>query len=353
MEIEQAESLAQVAHLYFDEGLDQGQIAKRLHVSRASVSRLLSQARQKGIVKIRIQYPLPISRELSSALKERFALKEVQVLETTHLPADEILGRVSLLAARYLDANLTEGDVLAMSWGSTLREIVQMFNSSARRAVKVVQLVGTLSNSRSEIDGANLARRMAELLESECYNLSAPLVVENIETRRALMEEPSIREVLNLARGASIALVGIGGMSRQSSAVLGMSLLSPSQREALEREEAVGDVCAQYYDISGRLLSDEVNQRVISLDPPMLREIPRVVGVAVGRQKARAILGALRGRFVNVLITDDATAQEVLQLARSDATSGTGSEPTVPAFAVQDQTAGALDEVNQTVHRQH
>ncbi len=315
IEIEQAELLAQVSHLYFNEGLDQGQIAKRLHVSRSSISRLLSQARQHGVVEIRIHYPLPVSQPLSSALKERFSLKDALILETSHVPASDIIRRVSLLAARYIDGNLRDGDVLAMSWGGTLREIVQVFAPSQRRAVKVVQLVGTLSGAHSEIDGANLARRMAQLLEGESVNLSAPLVVENVETRRALLQEPSICEVFDLARRASIAVIGIGGMSSKSSAVLGMRLLGPAHLEALRREEAVGDICAQYFDISGRLVSPEINERLVTIDPYILRDIPSVVGVAVGSQKARAILGALRGRFVNVLVTDDVTARRVLQLA--------------------------------------
>jgi deoxyribonucleoside regulator len=314
IDLEQAELLAQVAHLYFEQGLDQGAIARRLKVSRSSISRLISQARREGIVEIRIHDPLPCSLELASRLKECFGLKEALVLDTARLRQGDILRRVSLLAAKYLDANLQDGDILAMSWGNTLYEIVRAFTPSRPRAVKVVQLVGTLNSSRSEIDGANLARRIAQSLESECFNLSAPLVVENIETRRALLQEPSILEVIDLARRASLALVGIGGMSSNSSAVMRLQLLSPGQMELLRQEEAAGDICAQYYDLSGHLLSDEINQRVVSINLPMLAGIPRVVGVAVGPQKAKAILGALRGHFVNMLIVDDLTAERVLQL---------------------------------------
>src|SRR5919202_5415926 len=110
--IEQAELLAQVAHLYFENGHDQGAIARRLKVSHSSVSRLLTQARRQGIVEIRINYPLPSAPEMAQALHERFALKEAQVLKTTEFNAQNTLTQSSLLAARFLEENLRDGDIL-------------------------------------------------------------------------------------------------------------------------------------------------------------------------------------------------------------------------------------------------
>jgi deoxyribonucleoside regulator len=311
--IEQAELLAQVAHLYFNEGLDQNAIARRLKVSRSSISRLLAQARREGVVEIRIHYPLPTSEPLATALQERFGLQQALVLHTAELRADDILQRVCLLAAKYLDANLNNGDVLGISWGGTLHELVQNFHPSHSRAVDVVQLVGTLRSSDSEIDGANLARHMAEQLGGQFHNLAAPLIVENAETRRALLQEPAISEVLDLARRAAVVVVGIGGLSESSSAVVRLGLCTQEQLESIKRQQGVGDICAQYFDVSGCLIKGGINERVVGIDLRTLKDLPRVVGLAVGRQKACAILGALRGRLINVLVTDDVTAEHVLQ----------------------------------------
>jgi DNA-binding transcriptional regulator LsrR (DeoR family) len=314
-EIEQAQLMAQVAQLYFENGEDQGAIARHLHVSRSSVSRLLSQARQQGIVEIRIHYPLPTSPELECALKDRFGLKEAHILQTTESGARALLKHIGLLTGKFLESNLHDGTILAMSWGNTLYEVVANFQPTRRRPnVQVVQLVGTLGFSDAEIDGANLVRQFAHALNAKYFNLSAPLIVESVETRRALLQEPSIREVLDLAERADIALVGIGALARGASSAVRAKLLNSTNLETIRQSNAVGDICSQYFDLNGQIVAEQINQRIVGLDAQALRRIPRVVGVAVGEHKAKAILGGLRGRLINVLITDDTTATRVLRL---------------------------------------
>jgi deoxyribonucleoside regulator len=312
--IGQAEIIAQVAHLYFEKEYDQGAIADRLKVSRSSVSRLLAQARRQGIVEIRIHYPAPLAPELAQGLCERFRLKEARVLKTTGLSSHAAPIRVSQLAAKYLEENLQDGDILAMSWGTTLYQVVQNLQPARRINAQVVQMVGAIGASNSDIDGANLVRQLAQTLGGEYFSLSAPLIVENVETQRALLQEPSISKVLDLARQASIALVGIGAVARGASSPVRANLLTSAELKTIQKHEGIGDVCSQYFDVWGNLVAKEINQRVVALDLESLRALPRVVGVASGTHKAKAILGALRGGFISALITDDLTANRVLQL---------------------------------------
>ena len=314
IEIEQAELLAQVAHLYFDQGKDQNAIARRLHVSRSSVSRLLSQARREGIVEIRIHDPLPIAQALSNALCEQFGVKEALVLRAGRAELAERRTQVARLAARYLEEHIAPGDVVGISRGGTLHAVVEEFGTLARRNVRVVQLVGILHVARAKEDDGNLARALARKLGGEYYNLTAPLFVKNVETRTALMQEPAIRQVLDLARDAQLAVVVIGALDRQSSTIVRQRLLTTAQLTQLRKSNAVGEICSQYFDCAGQLILREFSERTMALDLNTLRDIPRVIGVATGVHKAKAIRGALRGGFINVLITDDETAQAVLNL---------------------------------------
>lgn len=311
-EHEQDELLAQVAHLYFEQGKDQNTIAQRLRVSRSSVSRLLTQARKRGVVEIRIHYPLALVPEMGAALRERFSLKEALVLRAAANDVYDAKMQVARLAARYLDEHISAGDTIALSRGSTLHATIEEVTLAPRRNVRVVQLVGTLRTSRGAEDDGNLARALAQKIGGEYYNLTAPLLVENVATRHALMQEPAICEVLEFARKAQLALVGIGALDRLASSIVREKILARAEVQSLRQRRAVGEICSQYYDANGVIVSTELNERTMALSLCALQEIPSVIGVATGPHKAKAILGALRGHFLTTLITDDETAALVL-----------------------------------------
>jgi deoxyribonucleoside regulator len=313
---ERNELLAQVAHLYFDKNLNQKAIADRLGVSHSSISRLLAQAREQGIVEITIHYPLNTSPGLEKRLRDRFGLKEACILNTSKLEFNDRLNRLSLLAGKYIESVLQDGDILAVSWGNTILEVGQNFRPTRRFTnVQVVQLVGAFGSSQVEMDATNLVRVFAQAIGGTFYNLNAPMMVETVETQKALLQEPSIIQALNLASRASVALVGIGEIERALSTVYRINVLDPASIQVLHEQKAVGGICSQYYDIQGRPISDQVNRRVVGLDLRALQRIPRVIGIAIGENKALAILGALRGHLINTLITDDLTAGRVLHLA--------------------------------------
>jgi len=315
-EIDRSELLAQIAHLYFDKNLNQTSIAKQVGVSRSSISRLLALAREQGIVEIIIHFPVQTSPDLEKRMQERFGLKEVCILNTSDLDLSDRLQRVSILAAKYLENTLQDGDVMAVSWGSTLLEVGRNFHPEKRLTnLEVVQLVGAVGSSQIEIDATNLVRLFAGAVGGRYYNLNAPMMVETETTQKALLQEPSINETLNRAKKASIALVGIGEIEQALSIVYHSNILDEASIQVLHEQNAVGAACSQYYDIHGRTISGEVNNRVVGLDLEDLKHIPRIVGIAIKEYKAKAILGALRGQFVNVLITDDLTAESVLRLA--------------------------------------
>jgi deoxyribonucleoside regulator len=315
-EIDKSELLAQVAHLYFNKNFNQTAIAKLIGISRSSVSRLLAQAREQGIVEIVIHFPVNTSPELEKRLQETFSLKEVRVLNTRELDLSDRLYRVSILAGKYLENVLQNGEILAVSWGSTLLEVGRNFHPSKRlNNVEVVQLIGAVGSSQIEIDATNIVRLFTGTTGGKSFNLNAPMMVETEATQKALLQEPSINETLNRVKNASIALVGIGEIEQALSIVHRSNILDEASIQVLHEQNAVGAACSQYYDITGRPISGKVNNRVVGLPLDNLKDIPRVVAIAIGEYKAKAIFGALRGKIVNVLITDDLTAECVLRLA--------------------------------------
>jgi len=179
----------------------------------------------------------------------------------------------------------------------------------------VVQLVGAVGEGNPLIDGPDLARLLAGVYGGEYRYLHAPLIVEDAHAREVLLGEPRIRETLALACRADVALVGIGAPQPAVYSLLRAGYVDREALAQLRAQGVVGDICARHYDAQGRVLDIELNQRIIGIELEALHDIEQVIGVAGGEAKAEAILGALRGGHVNVLVTDETTARRVLALS--------------------------------------
>jgi DNA-binding transcriptional regulator LsrR (DeoR family) len=314
--------LAKAARLYFIDDRSQDDVAAVLGTTRSNVSRMLKQARDLGIVEIRILDPTGRDQELEAALRDRFALADARVVEAGS--DSDVLAAVGQVAARWLDETLRDGQVVALSWGHTLQAVVRAVEGLSRRDVEVVQLVGGLSALDSAATGQELVHELSERMGARHRYLHAPALFGSAEALAMLLREQTIADALDVAKRADVAVVGIGTPGIGSSEALLDALgLSPAERADFDASGPVGDVCGRFYDLSGREVRSVVAERVLAVTLDDLRAIPTVAGVAAGADKATGILGALHGRFVDVLICDQAAARSVLTLetdgARVDA----------------------------------
>jgi DNA-binding transcriptional regulator LsrR (DeoR family) len=310
------ELLAKAARLYFLEDRSQDDVAAVLGTTRSNVSRMLKQARDLGIVDIRIVDPAGRDHELERALRERFGLVDARVLQAA--PEADVLSGVGRLAARWLEETLRDGQVVALSWGQTLQAMVRAVDGLARRDVEVVQLVGGLSALDSARTGQEVVHELSDRMGARLRYLHAPALLGSAEALTMMLREPEIADALDAAKAADIAVVGIGTPGLGSSKALIDALrLSPAQRADFDAAGAVGDVCARFYDLSGNEVGGAVGERVLAVTLDDLRAIPTVTGVAAGPEKAPGILGALRGRIIDVLVCDQEAAGSVLTLDRT------------------------------------
>jgi DNA-binding transcriptional regulator LsrR (DeoR family) len=315
MSEERRHLLAEIATLYYEEELSQAEIADRLGLSRSNVSRLLAEARQEGVVEITIHYPWRGMPDLEKLLIERFQLKDARILQTGHYGYSQVVQGLGVLAARYLETRLRDHMVLGISWSTGVYQVVNALRAARRLGVTVVQLTGAVGSVAPILDGPDLARWLAQTLGGQYRYLHAPLIVESAEMRQALEQERAIRETLDLARRADIALVGIGSIQPALSTLLQAGIVDERGLETVAALGAVGDICTYHYNIQGCLVPLELHRRIMAIDLPSLARVPLVIGVAGGREKAEAILGALRGSYINCLVTDEVAANEVLRLA--------------------------------------
>lgn len=305
--------IVEIARLYYEEHKTQEEIAKEMGVSRSTISRSLKRAQEIGAVQIRVVDPYFECSSTVEALRTRFDLERAIVVPVSRQSDESIKRDIGSAGADYLIRVVRDGMVLGVAQGTTLEELVDAIKPRGSVRLKVVQLVGSLGRSAASIDANELSRRIAEAFRGEWYLLPAPVVVESSSVRSALLREPAIRDILEMGRKADVALLGIGACDA-SSVMVQRGYLTVREVEAAKRAGAVGDICGRFYDIQGRPCKSDFDDRTIGITLEDLRAIAKRIGVAGGRGKAAAILGALRGRHINVLVTDEIAAREVLAL---------------------------------------
>lgn len=307
------ELLATVADLYYTRRMGQAEIAQRLGYSRSAISRLLSEAHDKGVIEIRINHPLQRDVDLEMALRTTFNLRDAFVARRGSLGYEQMLTLLGRLGAAYLDEVWTEPAVVGLSWGTAVYEVASALRPRRLPGSDIVQLIGGIGRGDPQIDGPGVAMRVAQTVGGRYHTLNAPHIATNGAMRQALLAMDAIQDTLQLGLQASFAVVGIGSVEPDRSSLLRAGYLSPGELAAIRATGAVGDVCGTHFDAQGRILDIEINRRVIGINLRHLLETScRVIGVAGGRAKARAIGGALRGGLVNVLVTDSSAADTIL-----------------------------------------
>jgi DNA-binding transcriptional regulator LsrR (DeoR family) len=306
--------MIEAATLYYEEQLTQAEVGQRLATSRSTVSRLLSDARAQGVVQVTIHHPWARHSQLEARLRTTFGLREARVLRAGQRPDDVVLDGVGALTARFLQGVIRDDLVLGVSYGRSIAATIRHLAPAHARDLVVVQLLGALGSDNPLIEGANLARDLASKFGATYRYLYAPLVVEDARTRDLLTQEPLVQDVLEVGRLADVALVGIGALGDEAPSLIWRGYLTAADLTHLRAKGAVGNMCAQFFDARGQLLDADLNRRSISIGLQGLADIGLVVATAGGSQKAPAILGALRGGYIDVLVTEEETARRVLEL---------------------------------------
>lgn len=310
------QTLVEVARLYYEQDLTQTEIGRKLNLSRSTVSRMLQRARDAGIVTITVNYDVARDQALEDALKSTFALREARVLSSRRRSSGSIRDGLGKLGADLLDESLHDNSTLGVSYGRSLANTVEQLRPRLSEGLTVVPVIGALGSDNPLIEGIDLTRQLATKLGARYRYLHAPLLVEDRRTRDLFLQEPTVNDVLQIAAKANIVLIGIGSLQAQSSGIIWTGYITRKERDWLHNIGVVGHMCAQFFDIEGKILDIGINRRSISIGLEALRRIDNVIAVAGTTDKASAILGALNGGYIDSLVTDDRAARQVLELMK-------------------------------------
>nr|WP_295466110.1 sugar-binding transcriptional regulator [Mesorhizobium sp.] len=303
---------ARAGWLYYVAGNTQDQIAAKLGVSRQSAQRLVSLAVAEGLVKVRIDHPIAQCLSLAKDLTERFGLAFCEVVPSDPGSTSTTLGIAQAVAAeieRWLSKS--EPIVLAMGTGRTLKAAVEQLPSIDGPQHKVVSLTGNIAPDGSAAY-YNVVFTMADTVKSRSFPMPLPVIASSKAEREMLHAQAMIRPTLELAARADVTFVGIGELGPTAPLVLD-GFVSEAELAALRRAGAVGEIVGWAFDADGDLIEGITNDRVASAPIPD-RSRSLVIAAAMGSAKLPAISAAIRGKLVNGLITDEATAKALLQI---------------------------------------
>ena len=306
--------MIKAAKLYYEKGLTQEVISQKLRLSRPRVSRMLQEALDSGIVQITVSPGLCSFTEIEARLEERFGLSEAVVVEVSDPDSRQAISReLGPIAADVFTRLVQDCDVIGLSWGTCLASMVEHLQPQKKSSAVVVQMTGGLGAPDTDTHATDIASRTAMALGATLRLLPAPGIVHSQETAQLLRSERYIAQALETAEKTNIAFLGIGSTSRNSPPIHDGSIITWEEAEELGRMGAVGELNLRFYDINGDPVKSELDERVIGVQLNTIRSIDHVVAVAAGGEKVKAILGALRGRLIDTLITDTATATKLLE----------------------------------------
>jgi len=306
--------ITKVAWLYYKEKLTQQDISARVNISRQKVQRFLEKARDLEIVRFQVKNPYANLLSIESELIEKYSLKDSVVVPYLS-DGDNLLRRSFAKAgASYLERIISQynNSIVGLGWGNTTAYLADYFDSlPIKTKVEVVSLIGNLMTNVA-MNPYIIAEKIANKLDAPFYNIWAPAITQSKERAEIFKSEPWINCVLQKASKANIILFSVGEVS-PSASLFKMGYLSSDELKRLREKGAVGDILSRFFNAQGDLVDDEIHERVISVPIDKLRDTGKIViGIAGGPSKLNAIQGALNGKYINVLITDEETAEKLL-----------------------------------------
>jgi lsr operon transcriptional repressor len=307
--------ITRIAWLYYKEKLTQQQIAERVSLSRQKVQRLLEKARDLEIIQFTMKHPFVNLMSVETDLRERYGLKDAVIAPTSSSDTDVLRRAFAMAGAAYLDrklATLKKG-ILGIGWGNTTAYLAEYFEPHALTGkFEIVSLIGNLMMNVS-MNPYIMAEKVARKLDASFFNIWAPAIAQTKERAEVFKSEPWIKEVLEIGCRADIIMISIGEASKTAS-LFRMGYLTAADLQRLIGKGAVGDILCRYFDAAGNVIDDEVHDRVIGIPMEVFADQRKlIIGVGGGGAKVPAIRAALLKKYINVLVTDEGTAAELLR----------------------------------------
>jgi len=308
--IEKSKFLSKIARLYYVENLTQQKIADKLNISRTKVSRYLDKARREKIVEVKINSPQEDYTGLECEIEKRYKIKECIVVPT-YDSREEILREMADTLSNMFERILNDGDYFGIGWGTSLKSIADYLNVKRKVDIKVVPMIGGLGKVGTGVHTNSVAKSIADKLGGISYVIHCPAVLDSKEVKEIIQNDSNTREIIEMSERVSIAMVGMSDIGPQST-LIKTGNFRMEEFKYLDSLGVVGDVNLIFIDENGKHVQNEIDERIITTSIERIKKIENVIGVGFGDRKLKVIFGALRGGIINILVTDEGTARNVI-----------------------------------------
>jgi DNA-binding transcriptional regulator LsrR (DeoR family) len=311
MDTKDRDLLVEISVMYYLEGKTQTEISKELYMSRPKVSRLLKKARDLNIVDIKINYDSDDINRLSKQVERRFGVQNVTIIKTLSNEEDNIK-QIGKAASNEIKYHLNDGLKIGMSWGRTVKAMVDSFKPKNFRDIKIVELFGAVEYGEDTEEFLSIGYEFSQKVNGTYYSLPSPLFINDNQTRKILLENPIIKNTLRMIDESDIIVTSIGVVNSSIPQRIWDAHVDAKTRNELLYSGAKGYLCAHFFDQDGRFIDHPLNNNIIGIRTSTIRE-KKIILIAGGLTKWQAIYAVLKGGYVNTLISDDKTIKKILE----------------------------------------
>jgi len=303
--------LVEIAVMYYLEGKTQTEISKEMFMSRPKVSRLLKRARDLNIVDIKINYESDEFNRVIKQIQHRFGVENVVVVKTLS-SENETIKEIGRAAANELKYHLRDDIKIGMSWGRTVSSMVNSFKEKNLSNIKVVELFGAVEYGEDTQEFLSIGYEFSKKINGTFYPLPAPLYIKDEATRNVLLENPIIDNTLKMIEECDLIITSLGVVGSSVPQRIWDAHIDPGIRDELLEKGAEGYLCAHFFDQDGRFIEHEINDQIIGIQTDSIKK-NKIMLVAGGKSKCKAIYAILKGGYVNTLVSDDLTLKTILE----------------------------------------
>lgn len=304
-------NLVKIALYYYKDGLTQGEIAKKMGISRPTVSNMLNEARDKGIVNITIHTHMLNTFKHEDLISKKFGLKSIQIvesLEDSELTKEEI----GHLSAQFIEKKLPTINSLGIGWGTTMQKYVEAASYLNYPKLSVFPLMGGVSLSDIKNHSNHLVFTLGEKYNAKTDLLYAPAIAENMEVKNILSRSNMVQTILNKGKNVDLAVIGIGNPI-ESHSYRQMGYISNEEIVELTNQNAIGDILATFFNENGNVVKTTISNRMIGQSLDDIKKMREILIIASGAEKSISIKALLRQKFIDHLIIDSDIAKKLIQ----------------------------------------
>lgn len=308
--MEESKELIKIAYMYYKKHMTQGEIADKLKTSRQRINRMLKKASDENIVTIKIASLDKYHFDLEQSIEEKFGIEQAIVVSS--IDDSTVINDIAKAGAKYLSNNLEKNSYLGITQGRTLSKLSEYIEEDKSMGVNVVQLLGGSNIIYTYKQPDQITRTLGDKLGGKSYVFFAPVIFENKELRDAFSKDINMITTMETIDKCTTVLAGIGEI-KEDSKLFSSKVFNDEFVLNLLREGAVGDIGFRWFDINGKIVDNKYDQRTTGYNVLTNKNDAKIIGVAGGSRKLEAIEGALKGGFLDVLITDNNTAKKLIE----------------------------------------